>query len=121
MAMMQKALELAGDLHSFAVKNGNAELQAKCDLTITDLVRMGETVIAPRCQEIRDLADSNAAALVPYGVEAADITALKTLVDDYKALIAKPREAVVSRKAVTGNITDDYAAADDLLNNELDK
>jgi hypothetical protein len=121
MAMMQKTLEIAGDLHAFAVKGGDTTLQAKCDLKITDLVRLGDTLIGPRCQEIHDLADTNAAALVSYGVEAADITALQTLIDAYQPLISTPRQAVAGRKEATGNIADDEAAADDLLNNELDK
>jgi hypothetical protein len=56
-------------------------------------------VVAPRCQEIRDSANSNAAVLqAGYGVAATDIGALQTAIDIYRPLISKPREAVAGRK-----------------------
>ncbi len=121
MEMMKQAIAIAGDVHSLAVKNSDAAMQAKVDVQITDLVRMGETEIAPRCQEVHDLANTNAAALAPFGVSAGDIAALQSAIDDYKTLLSKPREAIGARKEVTGNIADDEATADKLLNDELDK
>ena len=119
--MTNQTLAIAGDLHALAVKNGNTAMQAKCDIQPTDLNRLGDTEVAPRCQEIRDLANTNAAALVAFGVTAADITALQTAIDDYKALMTKPREAVVARKGVTTDIGDTEDAATELLETELDK
>lgn len=65
---------------SFPVKNGDAPMQAKVDLQLTDLIRMGESEIAPRCQEIRDLANTNAAGLAAFGTTATEITALQTAI-----------------------------------------
>jgi hypothetical protein len=44
-----------------------------------------------------------------------------SLDDDYKALITKPREAVVARKGVTTDIGDTEGAATELLETEVDK
>jgi hypothetical protein len=115
MDMIQKALAIAGDLHALATKNNNSTLQAKTALELTDLVRMGDTLVGPRCQEIHELANTNAAALAKYGVAAADITALQTAIDAYTSVLTKPREAVVGRKEVTGSIAQDEDAADKLL------
>ncbi len=121
MEMMEQASSVAGDLHSYAVKQNDTSLAAKVSLQFSDLLRMPETEIAPRCQEIHDLANTNAAALAPYGTDAADITALQTAIDDFKESMTKPRQAVVGRKQVTGNIAHDETTADDLLKRELDR
>jgi hypothetical protein len=119
MDMIEKTLAIAGDLHALAANN-DPVLQAKAALDLTDLVRLGETVVAPRCQEIHDLASAKTAALANYGVTAADIAALQTAIDAYTAVLTKPLEAVVGRKEVTGSIAQDEDAADKVLKNELD-
>lgn len=122
MEMMEQTVAIAGDLHAMAVKNNDASLEAKTDFELTDLVRLGETVVGPRCEEIRGFANTNAATLASgYGVDAADITALQTAITDFKGLLTKPRQAVVARKEVRGDIADDEAAADKLLEKEMDK
>jgi hypothetical protein len=108
------------DLHALATKTNDSALQGKVAVELSDLVRVGETVIAPRCQQIHDLANTNQAALADYGVAKEDITALQTAIDAYMPLITKPREAVVGRKEVTGSIAQDEDAADKLLKDELD-
>ena len=118
MDMMQKTLAMAGDLHALATKNNDAALQGKVKMEISDLVRLGETVVGPHCQQVYDLANANQAALVDYGVAKEDVTALKAAIDLFMGLITKPREAVVGRKEVTGSIAQDEAAADKLLKDE---
>jgi hypothetical protein len=118
--MIEKTLAMAGDLHALATKNNDSVLRAKVALDLTDLMRASETVVGTRCEQIYDLANTNTAALANYGVAAADITALKTAIDAYTDLLTKPRQAVVSRKEVTGGIAQDEDAADKLLKNELD-
>jgi len=120
MDMIQQALAIAGDLQALATKTNDSALQGKVATELTDLVRLGETVVAPRCQQIHDLASANAAALLTYGVAAADITTLQSVIDAYTAVLSKPREAVVGRKEVTGSIAQDEDAADKLLKDELD-
>ena len=98
MDMIQKALALAGDLHALATKTNDSTLQGKVAVELSDLVRVGETVIAPRCQQIHDLANTNQAALADYGVAKEDITALQTAIDAYMPLITKPREGARREK-----------------------
>ena len=97
-------------------------MEVKSDIELTDLVSLGENVVAPRCQEIHELANSNAAALqTGYGTDAADIAALQTVIEEFKALISKPREAIVGRKDATGDIAQDEETAEALLKEELDR
>jgi hypothetical protein len=119
--MMEKAGAIAGDLHALAMKNNDADLQAKTAFELSDLVHLSDTVIAPRCRDIHTLATANAAALTAYGVTAEDIAALDTAISDYTDLLTAPRQAMVARKEVTGNLAEDEDSADSLLENELDK
>lgn len=119
--MMEQAVAIAGDLHALAVKNNDADLQAKCAFELTDLVRLGETVIGPRCQEIHDQANKNVAGLAAFGTTATEITALQTAITAYGELVTKPREAIIEKKSATGDIAADENTADALLNDELDK
>ena len=97
-------------------------MEAKSDLELTDLIRMGETVIGPRCKEIYEYAQTNKTVLeTGYGVDAADIAKLNTAIEDFTGLLTKPRQAVVARKEVTGEIAADEETADRLLERELDK
>ena len=88
---------------------------------MTDLVRLGETLIGPRCKEIHDLANTNVAGLAAFGTTATEITALDTAITSYSALVTKPREAIIEKKVATGDIAADENTADTLLNDELDK
>jgi hypothetical protein len=119
--MINLAAEIAGDLHAFAVKSGDAALAGKVDLHVSDLANDGDTVVGPHCQEIHDLANTHAADVLPFGTTAADITALQDAINAYTALLTKPREATVSRKVVTGNIGETQDSADALLKDELDR
>jgi hypothetical protein len=120
-AMINLAADVAGDLHAFAVASGDAALAAKVDLHVSDLANEGDTVIGPRCREILDLANTHAVDILPFGTEKADIAKLQDAIDAYTPLATKPRQAIVSRKAVTTNISDTQDAADALLKDELDR
>ncbi|HEX3817907.1 MAG TPA: hypothetical protein VHW03_06440 [Chthoniobacterales bacterium] len=100
MDMMGKTVALAGDVHALAVKTGDADMEAKSDLELTDLVRMGENVVAPRCQAIHDYAMTNSATLVSgYGVAATDIGDLQASISAFPRPSAKPaRPSSAARK-----------------------
>lgn len=120
--MVEAAFAVAGDLHALAVKNGDADLEAKTDYEITDLLETTQNLIGPLCQNIHDWAMTNAAALATgYGTTAADLTDLQTKITAYNPDIAKPRDAIVARKDVTGDIATDEKTADGILKKELDK
>jgi hypothetical protein len=121
MEITDRALAIAGDLHALASKNKDMDLQAKSRFELSDMVRLSDTVIAPRCRDIHTLAVANAAALAPYGVTPAVIAALDTAINDYTGLLTAPRQAVVGRKEVTGNLAEDEDSADSLLKDELDQ
>lgn len=98
-------------------------MAAKVDLHLTDLVHLGNTVVAPRCQEIHDLAAANAADLTSgFNADAvADTTALQAAIDAYSPLVGRPRVAKGVTKRATEDIQGLEDSADALLRNELDR
>ena len=120
-AMINLAAEVAGDLHSLAMKRQDDELAGKSAVEISDLVNTGDSLVAGRCREIHKLGVENAADIAPFGTAAEDLTALDDAIKAYEAVTTAPRQAIVMGKRVTGGIEADVKSADALLKNELDK
>lgn len=59
--------------------------------------------------------------LSDYGVSQADVTALDTAYNDYIGVISAPREAIVSRKVITQNISNTVREIDEILRRQMDK
>lgn len=53
-------------------------LKAEGNVSRSELSQMRDTVLVTKAETIKGVADANAAALVPFGVSAADITSLET-------------------------------------------
>ncbi|MEO8066942.1 MAG: hypothetical protein ABI599_04535 [Flavobacteriales bacterium] len=66
-------------------------------------------------------ANAVAAALVPYGIAAADLTAAQALIDAYVTVVSAPRTAITIRKGATAAIEELVGANMDILNDRMDK
>src|SRR5207302_6040446 len=110
--MIGSAAEIAGDLHSLAIKNKDDVLAAQVNIHETDLIALQDADVAPRCRTIYNLAVANAAALADYGVSAEDIAALDAAITAYEPKITAPRQAAAARKDVTGDSQQDENLAD---------
>lgn len=123
LSMIQLASDIAGDLHSLAISRGDDVMAAKMDLHLSDLVHLGNTVVGPRCQEIHDLAETNAADLTSgFNTDAvADTAALQAAIDAYSPLVGTPRQAKGVTKEATKDIQALEESADALLKDELDR
>ena len=119
--MISKTLSVAGSVMAMATVNGDNGLAEAMDLSPTELRRYRDSVVAQRCMGVHDAATANAAALVAYGVTAADITDLKTLIDKYVDLIAQPRNMIAARKGATAETGALIRDTMKLLNNRIDR
>ncbi|MEO8591092.1 MAG: hypothetical protein ABI432_17060 [Flavobacteriales bacterium] len=120
-SMIAKTLSVAGGVMALATVNGDNGLAEAMDLTPSELRRYRDSVVAQRCMGVHDAATANAAALVAYGITAADITDLKARIDTYVALIAQPRNMITARKGATAEIGALIRDTTKLLNNRLDR
>lgn len=119
--MINLTAEVAGDLHAWAVEQQDDILAGQTDVEVSDLVHLSDVVVGPRCRELYTLAQSHAAALIPYGTTAASLTALDAAITAYEAAETAPRQAIAVNTSVTDDIARDIAAGSKLLRGELDK
>lgn len=119
--MVQKGLAIANQVYAYAEDNDDAVLREKMDVSYSDLTAPRDAVIAQKCQVIHDEANAVIASIGAYGVVAADLTALETLIDAYEAVISAPRTAITVRKGATEAIETLIKEGTTILTNRMDK
>lgn len=116
-----KTLEIADQLSALAAKNADMDLAAKAQMTRSSLDQMQDDDLIQAAERIRDLANTNIAALGPYGVTAADGTALDGAITAFSAMKTAPRTAAAGRKSATQSIAELIRNTRSLFRNQLDK
>lgn len=119
-AMVEKALFIENRLQSYANVTNNPELLESIQYSASDLRKARDTDVVGICNTVLAKANSNAAAIVTYGVTAAMITDLQTAIAAYSATLAKPKAAKSQTKTATENLIKLFKEADDLLVKRLD-
>ena len=119
--MIRRTAELAGDLHAHAVKQQNDALAGQVDVEVSDLAKLAEPLVGPRCRELYTLVNQHAAELEEYGTTAADVAALDAAIAAYETVVTAPRQATAVNTSVTAAIAADLRAGSELLKAELDR
>jgi hypothetical protein len=119
-AMTESAVAVAGGVRAYASAKGDAELLAKVDLWPSDFARERDTEVAGLCQGVHDAANSIIALLTDQGLAPADLTDLQDKIDLYSGTVGKPRVARSSNRAAGKLMDAEFAAADKLLEEQLD-
>lgn len=120
-SMVDQALVVAQATFALATDTGDTVLRGKVDYSRSDLTEGRDTVVGQRCQGVHTEASAVAAALVAYGVLAADLIALQTAIDAYVAEVSAPRTAITIRKGATEAITELVREGMAILNDRMDK
>lgn len=119
--MVDGVLTIAQAVYAYATDQDDLELQGKTNYSRSSLIEGRDAVVGQRCQGVMTEATTLGAALVPYGVTAAELTAGQTLVDEYVAVVSAPRTAVTIRKGATEALAEEVKVCMDILNNRMDK
>ena len=119
-ALAQKVVSLAGALQAYAAITGNAKLAGEVDLVKSDFDRARETDVEALAAPVIDNARKELENLADYGVTEAMITDAETSLDDFKALIGKPRTIRNQAFAAMSLLEELFDSANDLLKNRLD-
>ena len=120
-AMATAAAQISSALHAYAVKTKNHTLANEADFHVSELTGERDADAIKDCQNIHDLANGNLAALAPFGVTAAKLTALQATVDAFNAIVSKPRDQIATAATVTQQISDEFDATDETLGEILDQ
>lgn len=118
--MVDTALRVAGGLKAFASDTNNADLLHQADINKSTFTRARDDQRDDIAQQVHDLANTNIAALAPYGITAATLTGLQTRISAYVAVIGAPRVARTKISTATEMLETEFARADMILNDRID-
>ena len=102
--LCQLAADVAAPIFAFASAGANNTLKQEVNFSFSDLLKTKDDILAPRCQNIKDVGTANLAALAPYGLTAASLTALQTTIDGYQAKVPTPRNSAAQKKTIRENL-----------------
>ena len=119
--LVKKAIAVSTSVHAFAIDQKNNELLESIDYSRSELAGGRDTELYSKCQIIHDKANAIVGDLGDYGTVAADLADLQSKIDEYGAIIPKPRTAINNKKAATSDLVSHFEEADILLNDKMDK
>ncbi len=91
-AMQTSGLSISGALNAAALLNNDPTLAAKAYATATSLNGKRDTDVLYFCERLKTMADNNAAALAPMGIDAAKIAAFEATITSFKNVIQEPAD-----------------------------
>lgn len=91
-------------IKAYAVDQDNTVLYEEVNRPLSYIQKLSDTRARDYCSWVFLKGNELAADLLPFGLEAADLTALAESIDLYTLLIPKPRNQIVTRKQFTVEI-----------------
>jgi len=119
--MIDATVKLAATMYVYAQVNEMPDLQAKCAISASQMERMPDEKVRAICLNVYNEAVQLGDVLADYGQTVDDVTQLKKEIDDFSALIAAPRSAIVTRSQATKELESLMRETNDLLRNNIDK
>ncbi|WP_379968037.1 hypothetical protein [Epilithonimonas sp. UC225_85] len=96
--MESLALKISNAVASLAAVNGDLILKKRADFSSSSWYSISEEELVTQATIIRDLGQTNATAMAPYGAATADVTALTTALTTFVDVITNPTLALDQRK-----------------------
>jgi hypothetical protein len=119
--LIEKVIEGASALQSFASDSGNEDLYELVNYGQGELENLPDSVLKDRAQLVLDTANTYAADILGEGFDATDITQLQTLITEYEVAIPAPRTAISNKKTATSTLKTLFSETMELLETNLDK
>jgi hypothetical protein len=113
--LVKLTADIARKMVAFASFTNNPVLLNEVNYTEPILTKKADTILRDCCQLINTRAAANAAALLTYGVTAANITAQLTAITAFAAAIPQPRLGIADKKKATDQIAVLLKTIDDNL------
>jgi len=99
--LITNALDVSRRVVAYAKLTGNEVLAREAYYTETALQHYPDETLLTSCSVIYSAAETNATALVEYGVTADMLTAFKKVIDDFRAAMDSPKKGSIEKKQVT--------------------
>jgi uncharacterized membrane protein len=117
----RKILPIANQQSALAFKKSDNDLAVQVEVTKWSLDKMQDTDLEQVAERVRELANAHLAELAPYGITAAQVTALEDARAAFQAVMTAPRQAAATRRAQTMTLPQLMANVRSIFRNELDK
>ncbi|TLX70448.1 hypothetical protein E9993_22285 [Labilibacter sediminis] len=115
-----KGSMLAGVIHVFALEQGNIDLANSVKLTRSDINRLKETDVYPTVKNVTSKASEHIEPLGEFGLTQELVTEVQTSIEDFNALIGKPRTILSQKYATLGSIEDLFTEGNQILKPKMD-
>jgi hypothetical protein len=119
-ALATAASEVIGAVRAYAVKNADAELQAKVNYAPSEITSGKASDAVARCKTVYAAANEISDSLVKYGITAAKLTAFKKKIDAFDSVKTAPRQSRVEKSAAAQLLTQLVRSNSEILNEQLD-
>jgi len=117
----EEMMRLAGQLNSMASKNGDANLAAETELTLSQLDKMDVDTLEETGTRISGLLTANLAGLADFGITQTDVTAFDAMTTQFHGVKTAPRTAIAKRAGKTKTLQPAVKTVMSILRNNLDK
>lgn len=119
-ALVAALLPVSSALYMYGRKQNDTELQERAKTTEARLRTLRDTELASFGTTIGELATAHSGGIAPYGVTPEAIADLKTKAGTYSSAIGARESSIADRKGARESLSDLFARADDMLNEEFD-
>jgi hypothetical protein len=120
-ALCDNLASLCATVSAYADETDNSTLQTAMDVQSYELRELRSTELVQQARHLMAIIAPHTAALAPYAILPADITAMETAINDFELLKEEPR-TVISERKDAGTATDTlFEAVDREVEARLDK
>ena len=115
------AYRIGSQVFAYASKAKNNSLKKQVDFSVSDLLRIKDSLFVPALQNIYDAANNNIKDLADYSINTDDLKELNDLMSGYRDAVPTTRTAITTRAAKTKSLTELFKEGDRILKEEIDK
>ena len=119
--MVELCMEAVSSLYIIGFENEHKELITLYGISEYSFYSKTNNAILALAKQILVLAKKYATELIPYGIDAAELTAIEKAIENYNSLIAKPMDTIGEKKQKTTNLVQLFAKLDSTLYDKIDK
>ncbi len=119
--LINLTVSTAAGIFAYAVFKKDSALMANAKLSQSDLLKLRDDILGPRCRSIWQLATDNNKDLADYGITQSTLDAFDKAITDYTSVVPAPRNAKAGKFAVSKAISNIINETTAHLSSQVDK
>ena len=118
--LIQMIIKFSAALKGYAVSVNNADIKARADYSVSDLIRVADSVMYDIGKLLLGMAVAHKDEMAHYFIGDAELKGMEQLLDEFTLAIPKKRVATSLSKTSTDNIEVTFTAQEKLLKDQID-